>query len=102
MRRLELSPRDIDIIVLSHGHWDHTTGMDGIALAHRRAVIGGFHLSGPFFEKVIAPTCDALATFSPDYLVPCHCTGWRAIHAIAARFPDTFIQNSVGTRFEFT
>jgi len=30
MRRMEISPRDIDIIVLSHGHWDHTTGMDGI------------------------------------------------------------------------
>jgi hypothetical protein len=28
--------------------------------------------------------------------------GWRAIHAIAAAFPDAFIQNSVGTRFEFT
>jgi hypothetical protein len=26
----------------------------------------------------------------------------EAIHAIAARFPDAFIQNSVGTRFEFT
>ena len=233
MRRLELSPGDIDIIVLSHGHWDHTTGMDGIVkqlgranvpvLIHpdfwsqrrvalptgpvelpstskpalegagfeiveeRRpsflldgsllvtgevdrttefenghplfeayregrwqpdplilddqalvanvrgkglvvltgcghsgivnilryvrkltgedrihAVVGGFHLSGPLFEKIIAPTCDALAELSPDHLVPCHCTGWRAIHAIAARFPDAFIQNSVGTRFEFT
>ena len=30
MRRLELSPADIDIVVLSHGHWDHTTGMDGL------------------------------------------------------------------------
>jgi len=30
MRRLELSPHDIGIIVLSHGHWDHTTGMDGL------------------------------------------------------------------------
>ena len=30
MRRLEISPGDIDIIVLSHGHWDHTTGMHGI------------------------------------------------------------------------
>ena len=30
MRRLELSPGDIDIIVLSHGHWDHTTGMHGL------------------------------------------------------------------------
>jgi 7,8-dihydropterin-6-yl-methyl-4-(beta-D-ribofuranosyl)aminobenzene 5'-phosphate synthase len=234
MRRLELSPHDIDIIVLSHGHWDHTTGMDGLVrelgrpnvpvLIHpdfwsrRRialpgidpielpstskpalegagfeiveqqqpsflldgsllvtgevdrtttfetgfpvhqayrdghwqpdplilddqalvasvrgrglvvltgcghsgivnilryvrkltgddrihAVVGGFHLSGPAFEKIIAPTCDALAEFSPDHLVPSHCTGWRAIHTIAARFPDAFIQNSVGTRFEFT
>jgi 7,8-dihydropterin-6-yl-methyl-4-(beta-D-ribofuranosyl)aminobenzene 5'-phosphate synthase len=233
MRRLELSPRDIDIVVLSHGHWDHTTGMDGlvrelgrpnmpvlihpdfwsrrrIALpgrdpielpstsrsaltgsgfeiveqrepsflldgsllvtgevdrttefergmpthqAHRdggwqpdplilddqalvarvrgrglvlltgcghsgivnilryvrrltgedriHAVVGGFHLSGPAYEPIIAPTVDALAGFAPDHLVPCHCTGWRAIHALAARFPDAFIQNSVGTRFEF-
>ena len=66
------------------------------------AVIGGFHLGGPLFEKVIPPTCDALADLSPDYLVPSHCTGWRATHAIAARFPDAFIQNSVGTRFAFT
>ena len=233
MRRLDLSPGDIDIIVLSHGHWDHVTGMDGLvgrlgrpsmpvlihpefwtrrrlafpgrdpvelpttskdALqgagfeiveerqpsflldgsllvtgevdrttdfehgfpgheAHRRgswepdplilddqalvatvrghglvvltgcghsgvinilrhvrtltterrihAVIGGFHLSGPAFEPIIGPTCDALAEFSPDYLVPAHCTGWRATHALAARFPEAFIQNSVGTRFHF-
>ena len=234
MRRLGLSPHDIDIIVLSHGHWDHTTGMDGLVrelgrtnvpvLIHpdfwsrRRvalpgyepvelpstskgalegagfeiveqeqpsflldgsllvtgevdrttefeqghpffqayrhgdwqpdplilddqalvanvrgrglvvltgcghsgivnvlryvrkltgedrihAVVGGFHLSGPVFEKIIAPTCAALGELAPDYLVPSHCTGWRAIHAIAAAFPDAFIQNSVGTRFEFT
>jgi 7,8-dihydropterin-6-yl-methyl-4-(beta-D-ribofuranosyl)aminobenzene 5'-phosphate synthase len=233
MRRLDISRRDIDIIVLSHGHWDHTTGMDGLVAELRRpnvpvlihpdfwsrrrialpgrepielpstsrgglegagfevieqqqpsflldgsllitgevdrttdfeqgfpvheayrdarwqpdplilddqalvasvrdrglvvltgcghsgivnilryarkltgegrihAVVGGFHLSGPWFEKIIAPTCESLAGFSPDYLVPTHCTGWRAIHAIAARFPDAFIQNSVGTRLEF-
>ncbi len=233
MRRLDISPHDIDIIVLSHGHWDHTTGMDGLVaelgrtnvpvlihpdfwsrrrialpgrdpidlpstskgalegagfeiveqrqpsflldgsllvtgevdrttefeqgfpvhqayhqerwqpdplilddqalVAHVRgrglvvltgcghsgivnilryvrkltgedrlhAVIGGFHLGGPLFEQVIAPTCDALAAFAPDYLVPSHCTGWRATHAIAARLPGAFLQNSVGTRFEF-
>jgi 7,8-dihydropterin-6-yl-methyl-4-(beta-D-ribofuranosyl)aminobenzene 5'-phosphate synthase len=28
MRRPDLSPSDIDIVVLSHGHWDHVTGMD--------------------------------------------------------------------------
>ena len=233
MRRLELSPGDIDIIVLSHGHWDHVTGMDGLvgrlgranmpvlihpefwsrrrvafpgrdpfelpttsrsalegagfeiveqrrpsflldgALlvtgevdrttdfergfagheAHRdgtwqpdplilddqalvatvrgrglvvltgcghsgivnilryvrkltaertiHAVIGGFHLGGRAFEPIIGPTCDALAEISPDYLVPAHCTGWRATHALAARFPGAFIQNCVGTRYEF-
>jgi 7,8-dihydropterin-6-yl-methyl-4-(beta-D-ribofuranosyl)aminobenzene 5'-phosphate synthase len=65
------------------------------------AVIGGFHLNGPLFEKIIEPTCDALAAFSPDWLVPTHCTGWRAMQALAARMPDAFIQNGVGTRFEF-
>jgi 7,8-dihydropterin-6-yl-methyl-4-(beta-D-ribofuranosyl)aminobenzene 5'-phosphate synthase len=233
MRRLELSPRDIDIIVLSHGHWDHTTGMDGLVRelgsvnvpvllhpefwsrrriafpgrdpvelpttskaalegagfeiveerqpsflldgsllvtgevdratefergfpgheAHRdgewrpdplilddqalvavvrgrglvvltgcghsgiinilryvrkisgqdrfHAVVGGFHLSGRAFEPIIEPTCDAFAEFAPDFLVPAHCTGWRATQMLASKFPDAFIPNSVGTRFEF-
>ena len=77
-------------------HVQRLTGED-----HFHAVIGGFHLSGRYFEPIIAPTCDALAAIAPDYVVPTHCTGWRAIHAIATRFPDAFIQNSVGTRFEF-
>ncbi len=55
--------------------------------ARLHAVIGGFHLSGPLFEPLIAPTCEALAALAPDYIVPSHCTGWRAIHAIAARLP---------------
>jgi 7,8-dihydropterin-6-yl-methyl-4-(beta-D-ribofuranosyl)aminobenzene 5'-phosphate synthase len=65
------------------------------------AVVGGFHLSGPGFEPIITPTCEALGGFSFDHLVPCHCTGWRATQALAAAFPGAFIQNSVGTRFEF-
>jgi 7,8-dihydropterin-6-yl-methyl-4-(beta-D-ribofuranosyl)aminobenzene 5'-phosphate synthase len=70
---------------------------------HRvHAIVGGFHLGGPQFEPAIAPTCHALAALAPDYVVPSHCTGWRAIHAIAAQLPDAFIQNSVGTRFEFS
>ena len=48
-----------------------------------------------------APTCDALAELDPDYLVPTHCTGRRAIHALAGRFPNAYLQTSVGTRFEF-
>ena len=71
------------------------TGIDSIY-----AVIGGFHLSGPLFEPIIGATCDALGELSPEVIVPAHCTGWKATHALAARFPEAFIQNSVGTTFE--
>lgn len=29
MRRLELDPRDVDVVVLSHGHLDHVAGLQG-------------------------------------------------------------------------
>ena len=31
MRRLGIDPGEIEAIVLSHGHWDHITGMEGLA-----------------------------------------------------------------------
>jgi 7,8-dihydropterin-6-yl-methyl-4-(beta-D-ribofuranosyl)aminobenzene 5'-phosphate synthase len=68
-------------------------------LAAVYAVIGGFHLGGPY-EAIIPQVCDALAELDPQVIVPAHCTGWKAVHALAARFPTAFIQNSVGTRFE--
>ena len=37
---------------------------------------------------------------APEVIVPSHCTGWKATHEIAARFPQNFIQNSVGTTFD--
>jgi 7,8-dihydropterin-6-yl-methyl-4-(beta-D-ribofuranosyl)aminobenzene 5'-phosphate synthase len=61
------------------------------------AIIGGFHLSGPMFEPMIEPTVDALAELDPSLLVPAHCTGWKAVHRIAARFPDAFVLSTVGT-----
>jgi 7,8-dihydropterin-6-yl-methyl-4-(beta-D-ribofuranosyl)aminobenzene 5'-phosphate synthase len=63
-------------------------------------VIGGFHLNGPLFEPIIPDTCAALAALTPEVIVPTHCTGWKATHALAAQFPDAFIQNSIGTRYE--
>ena len=30
MRRLGIDPHEIEVIVLSHGHWDHVTGMEGL------------------------------------------------------------------------
>lgn len=75
----------------------HAQTLTGVDQVH--AVIGGFHLSGAIFEPIIAPTIAALKQIRPQTIVPAHCTGWRATHAIAREFPDAFVQNSVGTRF---
>jgi 7,8-dihydropterin-6-yl-methyl-4-(beta-D-ribofuranosyl)aminobenzene 5'-phosphate synthase len=64
------------------------------------AVIGGFHLDGPLFEPIIPRICDAFVSYGPQVVVPAHCTGWVAMHALANALPDAFIPNSVGTRFE--
>jgi 7,8-dihydropterin-6-yl-methyl-4-(beta-D-ribofuranosyl)aminobenzene 5'-phosphate synthase len=71
------------------------TGIDTVY-----AVFGGFHLNGPLFEPIIPATVAALQEAAPQWIVPAHCTGFRAVHALAAAFPDAFIQNSVGTRYE--
>jgi 7,8-dihydropterin-6-yl-methyl-4-(beta-D-ribofuranosyl)aminobenzene 5'-phosphate synthase len=64
------------------------------------AIIGGFHLSGPMFEGIIGPTVRAFDDLAPSLLVPAHCTGWKAVHQLAARFPDAFVQSAVGTTIE--
>jgi 7,8-dihydropterin-6-yl-methyl-4-(beta-D-ribofuranosyl)aminobenzene 5'-phosphate synthase len=33
MRRLGIAVTDVEVIVLSHGHWDHVTGMEGLVRA---------------------------------------------------------------------
>ena len=62
------------------------------------AVLGGFHLSGPFFEKFHDPTVEAIKKFDPEVLMPMHCTGLKAIQRFQKEFPDSFILNSVGSR----
>ncbi len=71
------------------------------AVDHVHAVIGGFHLSGSFFEPIIPSTVDALAKLNPDVIVPGHCTGWKAIHTIAQVLPEAYVQTCVGTRLSF-
>ena len=64
------------------------------------AVVGGFHLSGPMFEPIIEPTVEAFDELAPALLAPAHCTGWKAVHRLAARFPDAFVMPTVGTTIE--
>jgi 7,8-dihydropterin-6-yl-methyl-4-(beta-D-ribofuranosyl)aminobenzene 5'-phosphate synthase len=72
--------------------------LTGITQLH--AVLGGFHLSGSIFEPIIGDTVGALEKLAPDVIVPAHCTGWKATHAIARDLPGSFIQNSVGTTIQ--
>jgi hypothetical protein len=48
------------------------------------AVVGGFHLSGAVVEKIIPETVRDLADFQLRFIVPSHCTGWRARFRIDA------------------
>ena len=75
----------------------HAQELTGIQKVY--AVLGGFHLTGTLFEPIIPPTIAALKEFNPALIVPAHCTGWKATHALARELPEAFVPNSVGTRF---
>jgi 7,8-dihydropterin-6-yl-methyl-4-(beta-D-ribofuranosyl)aminobenzene 5'-phosphate synthase len=64
------------------------------------AVVGGWHLA-PAPDAVVSKTVDALKQFSPDYLIPMHCTGLNTIGTIQREMPDTLILPSTGTRVVF-
>jgi 7,8-dihydropterin-6-yl-methyl-4-(beta-D-ribofuranosyl)aminobenzene 5'-phosphate synthase len=100
-----LHVRDKGLVVLTGcGHAGivnivrHAKALTGVDTVY--AVLGGFHLSGALFEPIIGQTVSALAAETPQVVVPAHCTGWKAQHALAAGLPDAFLPNSVGSRFE--
>jgi 7,8-dihydropterin-6-yl-methyl-4-(beta-D-ribofuranosyl)aminobenzene 5'-phosphate synthase len=72
------------------------TGID-----HVHAFVGGMHLTGGLFEPIIPRTIDELTAIAPDYVVPGHCTGWRASNLIVSTLPGSYIQSNVGTRLHF-
>jgi len=78
----------------------HAQRLTGVSRLH--ALIGGLHLSGPAFEPIIGPTVAALTAAAPDLIVPGHCTGWRAQHALAAALPDAWVQGSSGTTYHMS
>jgi 7,8-dihydropterin-6-yl-methyl-4-(beta-D-ribofuranosyl)aminobenzene 5'-phosphate synthase len=66
------------------------------------AVMGGFHLSGLEVESVIPDTVRDLGDFPLKRIVPCHCTGWRAVHALANVYKDdVLVPAAVGRQFTF-
>ena len=71
------------------------TGMDKI-----HAIIGGFHLARST-DAEIKKTIYYLKNIKPAYIIPSHCTGFRAISQIAQEMPEVFIEGVVGTTYLF-
>ena len=65
-------------------------------------VMGGFHLAGEANEKIISETVADLKAFDLEMIVPGHCTGWRAVHALLNTFGEgVVIPSAVGRLHEF-
>jgi len=63
-------------------------------------VMGGFHLSG-VTEGAIPPTVAGLRPFNLKSIAPAHCTGWRAVGALAAAFGEAVAPAAVGKTYRF-
>ncbi|MCX7857906.1 MAG: MBL fold metallo-hydrolase [Deltaproteobacteria bacterium] len=70
----------------------------GIQKVH--AIVGGFHLIHAEEERVHM-TFKGLKDFSPDYIIPCHCTGFFAKVLFIATFGKSCIINTVGSTYHF-
>ena len=65
-------------------------------------VMGGFHLAGKACEKIIPETVEDLKSFGLKMIVPGHCTGWRAVHALLDAFgEDVVVPSAVGRLHEY-
>jgi len=65
-------------------------------------VMGGFHLAGLKMEKIIPETIEDFRQFNLKMIVPGHCTGWRAVHALLDEFGEEIvIPSAVGRLHEF-
>jgi len=53
-------------------------------------VAGGFHLAGGN-EKIIAESVKDIGDFGLAMIAPGHCTGWRALNALAAAYGDNVV-----------
>ena len=68
----------------------------------RTGVMGGFPLTGAAVEPIFPDTVRDLAAFGLRWIVPCHCTGWRAVTALVAAFGEAHVSpGAVGKRFTF-
>jgi len=92
------------VVISSCGHagivnttrlFQKITGVD-----HIHAVVGGWHLA-PYSDEITEKTIAALREINPDYYIPMHCTGFRALVALHRDMPGKLILPATGTRVIF-
>jgi 7,8-dihydropterin-6-yl-methyl-4-(beta-D-ribofuranosyl)aminobenzene 5'-phosphate synthase len=104
-RMLVVHVRELGLVVLSA--CSHA-GIVNVCTEVRRlfpeipihCVIGGLHLGG-VMERIIPDTVEGLRPFAIEHIIAGHCTGWRALHALANAFGDAVSQSAVGTAYTF-
>jgi len=64
------------------------------------AVIGGMHLLNTSQDRLRA-TIGVLRELNIPVIAPCHCSGGRAVQALAGAFPGAFVECRTGTEFRF-
>lgn len=80
-------------IVNTVQHAKEFTGIDKIY-----AVIGGFHLARADDDE-IDKTIEYIKSTKPAYVIPSHCTGFKAIGRFAQEMPDEFVEGIVGATY---
>jgi 7,8-dihydropterin-6-yl-methyl-4-(beta-D-ribofuranosyl)aminobenzene 5'-phosphate synthase len=78
---------------------EYAREITGVNKVH--AVMGGFHLTGPAFEPIIDDTVKSIKQIGPDYVIPTHCTGRKAILAFEKAMPRQSLVNMSGTKLTF-
>jgi 7,8-dihydropterin-6-yl-methyl-4-(beta-D-ribofuranosyl)aminobenzene 5'-phosphate synthase len=76
----------------------HAQRLSGASRIH--AVLGGFHLLEAS-EARVERTMDALTELGPDLIVPCHCTGERAVEKLRLALGERVLPGSAGTTYTF-
>lgn len=72
-----------------------THARDCFAGTPLHAVLGGLHLAGAN-EPIIPQTVEAMRPFELQTIAAGHCTGWRAVNALAGAFGDAVVPSTVG------
>jgi len=104
-RMLVVQVRDLGLVVFSA--CSHAGIVNVCTEVHRlfpgapiHAVMGGLHLGG-VMEHLIPQTVEGLRSFDIRYIIAGHCTGWRALHALADAYGERVSQSAVGTSYLF-